>query len=156
MKRAVFPGSFDPITKGHESIVYRALPLFDEIVIAVGHNSAKNASTFTFEQRVNMLKHVFGHEPKIKIDGFSGLTIDYCTNHDIHFIIRGLRTSSDFNYERSIAQMNRALNPKIDTVLIICEPEYSAISSTIIREIIKHGGDPRAFLPTRLPYADFM
>lgn len=155
MKKAVFPGSFDPITKGHESIVYRALPLFDEVVIAVGQNATKN-STFSFEQRMAMLKQVFGHEKKIKIDGFSGLTVNYCKANDIRFIIRGLRTSSDFNYERSIAQMNRALNPEVDTVLIICEPEYSAISSTIIRDIIKHKGDPTPFLPKSLNYEAFI
>lgn len=155
MKRAVFPGSFDPITKGHESIVQRALPLFDEIVIAVGHNSTKQ-TTFSLESRIKMLQAVFKNEPKISIDQFSGLTVDYCKQKDIAFIIRGLRTSSDFNYERSIAQMNRALNPSVDTVLIICEPAYSAISSTIVRDIIKHGGDAQSFLPDGLQYEKYL
>ncbi len=155
MKKAVFPGSFDPFTKGHEAIVYRALPLFDEIIIAVGNNSAKNSS-FTLENRMKMIQEIFSHENKVKIDSFSGLTINYCKQNNIHFIIRGLRTSSDFNYERSIAQMNRALNPEVDTVLIICEPEHSAISSTIIRDIIKHGGDPTPFLPEKLNYAKYI
>lgn len=155
MKRAVFPGSFDPITKGHESIVRRAIPLFDEIIVAVGYNSTKK-SAFSLDKRMNMLKKTFVDVPSIRVDSYTGLTIDFCTKVDASFIIRGLRTSSDFNYERSIAQMNRALNDTIETVLIICEPEFSAISSTIIRDIFTHGGDPKLFMPDALKDEDLL
>ncbi len=149
LKKAIFPGSFDPITKGHEAIVLRALPLFDEIIIAIGHNTTKQTS-FTLEKRLDMLKKVFGHEPKIKIEYFEGLTVDYCKKNHISFILRGLRNSSDFNYEQSIAQMNRTLNPNVETMLLFCDPEFSAISSTIVREIIKSGGNPSPFIPKAL------
>ena len=145
-KIAVFPGSFDPITKGHEDIVTRALPLFDEIVIAIGENSTKNYF-FPLEKRKSFVQNAFGNNPKIKIDTYSGLTIDYCTKINAGFILRGLRNPSDFEFEKSIAQMNRAMAPEIETVLILTSPEFSAISSTIVRDIIRNKGNAKQFVP---------
>lgn len=147
MKRiALFPGSFDPFTIGHESIVRRSLDLFDEIVIGVGVNSTKSG-LFTPEQRVNWIKEVFKGEPKVSVESYSGLTIEYCKHINARYILRGLRNSTDFGFERGIGQVNKAMNPLIETVFILALPEHSAISSTIIRDIIRNGGDARQFVP---------
>jgi pantetheine-phosphate adenylyltransferase len=147
MKRiALFPGSFDPFTIGHESIVRRSLDLFDEIVIGVGVNSTKSG-LFTPEQRVNWIKEVFKGEPKVSVESYSGLTIEYCKQINARYILRGLRNSTDFGFERGIGQVNKAMNPLIETVFILALPEHSAISSTIIRDIIRNGGDARQFVP---------
>ncbi len=147
MKRtAVFPGSFDPVTIGHESIVRRALPLFDELIIAVGINSSKT-SYFSLEQRVHWLKQVFGGEPSIKITSFKGLTVDYCKTCNAQYILRGIRTAADFEFEKAIAQMNKAQAPEIETVFILPIAELSAINSTIIRDIVRNGGDAGPFVP---------
>jgi pantetheine-phosphate adenylyltransferase len=145
-KIAVFPGSFDPITKGHESIIRRALPLFDELVVAIGVNSTKT-TYFTLEKRVAWIKKVFKDEPKIKVADYSSLTIDFCRKIKAKYIVRGLRISADFEFERGIAQMNRAMEPGIETIFIITTPELSAINSTIIRDILKNGGDASQFVP---------
>lgn len=147
MKRtAIFPGSFDPFTIGHESIVRRALGLFDEIIVAVGRNSTK-ATLFPLEQRVEWIRAVFAGEPRVKADWYEGLTIAYCKQMEARFILRGLRTSADFGFERGIAEVNKAMEPGIETVFILALPEHSAISSTIIRDIIRNGGDARQFVP---------
>jgi pantetheine-phosphate adenylyltransferase len=147
MKRiAVFPGSFDPFTLGHESIVRRALDLFDEIIIAVGKNSTK-ANLFTVEQRSNWIKAVFANEPRVKVEWYEGLTITYCKSQNARYILRGLRTSADFGFERGIAQVNKAMDNSIETIFILALPEHSAISSTIIRDIIKNGGNAAPFVP---------
>jgi pantetheine-phosphate adenylyltransferase len=147
MKRiAVFPGSFDPFTIGHEYIVKRALPLFDEIVIAVGSNSTKT-DFISFEKRVELIKQVFTNEPKIRITGYSGLTVDFCKREGANHIIRGLRTSADFEYERAIAQVNKVLNADIETIFLLTAPEHSAITSTLVREVIRNNGDTSKFLP---------
>ena len=147
MKRiAVFPGSFDPFTIGHESIARRALPLFDELHIAVGVNANKTYM-FPLETRVNWISSVFKDEPKIKVHHFSGLTIDFCKSINAGFILRGLRTSADFEFEKAIAQMNTKLSENIETVFILPLPEHSAINSTIIRDIVRNGGDASAFVP---------
>lgn len=143
---AVFAGSFDPFTIGHESIARRALPLFDELIIAVGQNSSKK-TMYSLEQRVNWIKKTFASEPKITIDLFEGLTVDYCKKKGATFLLRGLRTTSDFEFEKAIAQMNRALDPKIETVFILPLPEHSAVNSTIIRDIVRNGGDASQFVP---------
>ena len=150
MKRtAVFPGSFDPVTKGHQSIVNRSLDLFDEIVIAVGTNINKRYY-FTEEQRMKFLKQTFEGKRNIRIDSYKGLTIDYCQNHDIRHFLRGLRTSADFEFERSIAQVNKALNNQVETVFILATPGLSAINSTIVRDILRNGGDVRQFIPENI------
>ncbi len=149
MKIAVFPGSFDPITIGHLKIVKRALPIFDKVVVAVGINSQKKY-LFTLEQRLKWLEEVFGGEPKISIDSYEGLTAHYCNKIGAGFLLRGLRNASDFDYEKTISQLNNIVGKNLETVFLISEPAYSHISSSIVREIIKGGGDASPFLPTTL------
>ncbi len=143
---AIFPGSFDPITKGHENILHRALPLFDEIIIAIGKNSSKQ-NYFSLEQRENWIKQVFSNEPKVRIESYTGLTIEFCKKVNAKFILRGLRTSADFEFEKSIAQNNNIMAPEIETIFILPIPELSAINSTIVRDIIRNGGDASPFVP---------
>ncbi|MFN7116521.1 MAG: pantetheine-phosphate adenylyltransferase [Saprospiraceae bacterium] len=145
-KIAVFPGSFDPITIGHMDIVQRALPLFDQIYVAIGVNSQKQY-LFGLEQRLEWLKAVFQSEPKIVVDQFENLTAHYCMRIGAKYLIRGLRNASDFDYEKTISQLNNIVGHGIDTVFFISQPGYSHISSTIVREIIKGGGDASPFLP---------
>ena len=146
IKKAVFPGSFAPFTKGHESIVLRALPLFDEIVIALGTNTEKN-EYFSLEERYKWIEQVFANEPKISVQKYEGLTVDFCEKIKANYILRGLRNSSDFKYEKGIAQMNRSLKKNIDTIFIITEPEVSHISSTLVRDVVKNGGNVSQFVP---------
>ncbi len=148
-KTALFPGSFDPITKGHESVIMRAMPLFDTIYVAVGKNSTKN-SLFSIETRKLWLEKVFEGYEKIRIIDFEGLTIDLCKQLNASFILRGLRTSADFEFERSIGQMNKSMLPSTDTVFMLTLPEHTAITSSIIREILKSGGDIDQFVPDKL------
>jgi pantetheine-phosphate adenylyltransferase len=145
-KVAVFPGSFDPFTTGHLDIVNRALPLFDEIVIAIGENSVKT-SLFPLDQRIQQVTKLFVKEPKIRIDHFDGLTAHFCMKIGARFIIRGLRNASDFDYEKTISQLNFILGKELETVFLIALPEYNYISSTIVREIIRGGGDASQFIP---------
>lgn len=145
-KIAVFPGSFDPFTIGHQDIVKRALPLFEKMIIAIGENSSKNG-LFSIEKRVEWIKNTFKDEPKVFVETYNGLTVNYCIDKGAQFLLRGLRTSADFEYERAIAQMNKKMYPEIESVFLLTSPEYTSISSTIVREIIKHGGDASQFLP---------
>lgn len=149
MKKAVFPGSFDPITIGHLEIVKRALPLFDTLIVAVGVNSKKQ-SLFSLEQRLEWLKVVFGGEPKIEISYFEGLTAHYCNKVGARYLLRGLRNASDFDYEKTISQLNQIVGNSLETVFLISQPEYSHISSTIVREIIAGGGDVTPFIPKNI------
>ncbi len=150
MKRiAVFPGSFDPITAGHVEIVRRALPLFDEVVVAIGHNTQKSY-LFSLEQRLEWLRRVFAHEPKVRVDCFENLTAHYCIRIGARFLIRGLRNASDFDYEKTISQLNHIVGQGVDTIFLISRPGYSHISSTIVREIIRGGGDASPFLPAEV------
>ncbi len=148
---AVFPGSFDPITKGHESVVLRSLELFDTIIVAVGKNFEKKYM-FPLEQRIQWIKEVFENYPKIQIDSYEGLTIDYCRKMNAGFILRGLRTAADFEFESSISQMNKKLLPEVETVFLVALPELSALSSTIIRDIYRNHGDIRPFVPEKLQW----
>jgi len=145
-KIAVFPGSFDPITKGHVNIVTRALPLFDKVVMAIGNNSSKKYS-FTFEERINWIKEVFKNEPKVTVTEFQGLTVNFARSINAKYLIRGIRTAADFDYEKTIAQLNKSMAPELETICIISDPNLSHISSTIVREIVINGGDPSIFLP---------
>lgn len=145
-KIAIFPGSFDPITKGHEDILLRMRPLFDKIIVAIGNNSTKKYM-FGLEQRMRWIEQTFAEFDDIETDSFQGLTVNYCKEKDANFILRGLRNSNDFEYEKSIAQMNNTLVPDIETILVYTKPEYASISSTIIRDIIKNGSDASRFLP---------
>ncbi|MEM1359297.1 MAG: pantetheine-phosphate adenylyltransferase [Bacteroidota bacterium] len=146
MKTAVFPGSFDPITVGHAELVRRAVPLFDKIVIAVGINSQKKY-LFSLEQRLAWLEEVFADEDKIEVGSFEGLTAHYCQEIGARYLLRGLRNASDFDYEKTISQLNGIVGEGLETIFLISQPAYSHISSTIVREIIKGGGDARPFLP---------
>ena len=146
---AVFPGSFDPITKGHVDIVMRAIPLFDEVIIAVGSNSVKS-SLFSIEKRMNWLEKVFKDEDKIKVGQYEGLTVHYCREVNANYLVRGLRNASDFDYEKTISQLNNIVGDNIDTVFLISKPEYSHISSTIVREIIKGKGNIKSFIPEEI------
>lgn len=148
-KTAVFPGSFDPFTIGHYDIVKRGLPLFDKLIIAIGVNSQKQYF-FSSEKRIEMLSVLFKDEKKIAIKEYEGLTIDFCRSEGANYILRGLRTSADFEFERGIAQMNSSMAPEIETVFIISQPQFSHVNSTIVREILKYGGDVNAFLPQGL------
>ena len=148
-KVAIFPGSFDPITTGHESIIQRALPLFDRIIVAIGVNSAKSGF-FPPEKRKEWIEKVFKGEKKIEVKTYQGLTVDLCKKENANYILRGLRTSADFEFERVIAQMNRAMDEKIETVFILSTPELSAINSTVIRDIIRNGGDAAQFVPAAI------
>lgn len=143
---AIFPGSFDPITKGHENILHRALPLFDEIIVAIGKNSSKQ-NYFSLEQREAWIKQVFANEPKVKVETYTGLTIEFCKKMNAQFILRGLRTSADFEFEKAIAQNNKVMAPGIETIFILPVPELSAINSTIVRDIIRNNGDASQFVP---------
>jgi pantetheine-phosphate adenylyltransferase len=145
-KIAVFPGSFDPITTGHENIILRALNLFDEIVVGIGFNSSKNYF-YSQEKRENFIRKVFEDESRIKVEHYSGLTIDFCKHVNAKFILRGLRTSADFEFERAIAQMNHAMNHNIETIFLISEPSFTHISSTIVRDILLNQGDITQFVP---------
>ncbi len=145
-KIAVFPGSFDPITTGHVEIVRRALPLFDEVVVAIGVNSQKKY-LFNLEQRLQWLRDVFAGEPKVRVDFFEGLTAHYCMRIGARFLVRGLRNASDFDYEKTISQLNDIVGHGVDTIFLISRPNFSHISSTIVREIIRGGGDAGPFLP---------
>lgn len=145
-KIAVFPGSFDPITRGHESIIHRALPVFDEIIIALGENLEKK-SYFPLESRLKWLQLVFRNEPKVRIVTYSGLTVDLCAKMDAGYILRGLRTSADFEFERTIGLMNKAISPAIETVFFLSAPEFAALSSSVVRDILRNGGDVTKFVP---------
>lgn len=149
MKICVFPGSFDPITAGHVDIVHRALPLFDKVIIAIGLNSQKN-SLFSLEQRQQWIHDVFANDPKVEIDTFEKLTADFCKKVHAKWILRGLRNASDFDYEKTISQLNFIVGDGVETMFLISQPQFSHISSTIVREIIKGEGDASPFLPTQI------
>ncbi len=145
MKRAVFPGSFDPVTLGHVDVITRGAALFDEVVIAVGTNALKNYS-FSIEQRLDFLVKTFDALTNVRVEQYHGLTIDYCKNIHAQFILRGLRNPADFQFEEAIAQANKKMSG-IDTYFLLTRPEYSFISSSIVRDIMKNGGDYSAFVP---------
>lgn len=154
-KVAVFPGSFDPLTVGHEAIVNRALPLFDKIIIAVGFNANKK-SFFPIEQRLAIINKVFRNESRVEVISYEGLTVDLCKKINVKYILRGLRTSADFEFERAVGQVNKAMLPEVETVFLLTAPEHTSISSTIIRDILLHNGDPSQFLPKSINIKDYL
>lgn len=145
MKRYVFPGSFDPITLGHQDIILRALPMCDELIIAVGENINKKY-LFPLKERLDFINKTHGHEPKIKVESFQGLTINFCKVVNATAIIRGLRNPADFEFEKSVAQVNRRLSG-IETLFLLTAADYSYISSSIVREIINNNGDYSSLVP---------
>jgi len=150
MKRiAVFPGSFDPITRGHQNVVERAYPLFDEIIVAIGHNTTKQAM-FPMDQRVEWVRQSFAHLPGIAVEVYTGLTADFCHAREAKYLLRGLRNGGDFEYERTIAHMNKALRNELETILIFTDPAYASVHSTVIREILRNNGDVSDFVPPQV------
>lgn len=146
MQIALFPGSFDPITIGHEKIIRRALPLFDKIIIGIGINTNKKY-LFPLAQRISWIERVFADEPKVEVKSYEGLTANFCIKENAQFIVRGLRNSADYSYESNISQMNQYLHPELETIFIQTTPNLSAINSTIVRDIIIHKGDASQFVP---------
>lgn len=142
----LFPGTFDPITLGHVDIINRALPLFDKIIVGVGLNAAK-VPMFSAEQRVQWINEIYANEDKVEGGVYEGLTINYCKTINAQFILRGIRYVSDFEYEKTIADANRTLDSSIETIFLTGEPKYTSVASTIVRDIIRNGGDARLFLP---------
>jgi len=145
-KIAVFPGSFDPFTIGHESIVRRAISLFDEIIIAVGSNALKK-SYYPLSVRKEMISIVFKDTPSVRVDHYEGLTVDFCRKNGARYLLRGLRTSADFEFERAIGQVNKSMAPDIESVFMLTAPDHSYINSTIVRDILRSGGDASRFVP---------
>ncbi|MDE3254778.1 MAG: pantetheine-phosphate adenylyltransferase [Bacteroidota bacterium] len=142
----LFPGTFDPITKGHTDIIDRALGLFDALIIGIGVNSSKQPM-FSLEQRIAWIESIYKNEPKIKVIAYEGLTIDCCKKYNAQFILRGIRYINDFEYEKAIADMNRMLAPEVETVFLTCTPLYSTISSTLVRDVIRNNGNVHQFIP---------
>ncbi len=147
MKTALFPGSFDPFTKGHFDIVQRSLDLFDRVIIAIGHNSKKNTRYFELDWMVTKIKEAFAEEPRVAVEVYDELTASLAKKYDAGFMVRGLRNTTDFEYENSISQINRYLNEDLETIFLITSPELAPISSSIIREVHRYGGDVSPFLP---------
>lgn len=143
--KCLFPGSFDPFTLGHKSIVDRILPLADEVVIAIGVNAGKK-SMFSLEERMAQIQKVYASEPRVKVTSYEGLTTDFAESIGATVMVRGVRTAQDFEFERTLADVNRQLTG-IETILLITEPQYSAISSSVVRELLSYGKDVKDFLP---------
>ncbi|MGW8316920.1 MAG: pantetheine-phosphate adenylyltransferase [Bacteroidales bacterium] len=154
-KIAVFPGSFDPFTIGHESIVLRALDLFDQVIVAVGVHSTKSP-LLKIESRVKMISQVFRDYGKVSADSFQGLTVDYCRKVNATHMLRGIRTAADFEYERAIAQINKRMLPAVESIFLLTSPEHTPVNSTIIRDIIRNGGDASQFLPAGINIQDYL
>ena len=147
MKRnAVYPGTFDPITNGHTDLVRRAASIFNRVVVAIAANPNK-APMFSLEQRVDLARRVLSDLPNVEVMGYSGLTVEFCKKVRANFIIRGIRTSADFEFERSIGQVNKTLGPGIETIFLLSDPEYASLNSSIVREIISYNGDISSFVP---------
>jgi pantetheine-phosphate adenylyltransferase len=146
MRICLFPGTFDPLTLGHVDIINRALPLFDKIIVGIGSNVAK-APMFTVEQRVSWIKDIYKNEPRVEGAFYEGLTVNYCKTIGARFILRGIRYVSDFEYEKTIADANRTLDSSIETIFLTGEPKYTSVASTIVRDIIRNGGNASLFLP---------
>lgn len=142
----LFPGTFDPITKGHVDVIQRAVSLFDRLVIGIGTNSSKQPM-FSVEQRCTWIREIFKDDQRIEATGYTGLTVDYCKEIGAQYILRGIRYVSDFEYEKAIADMNRMLAPEIETMFLTCSPEYSTISSTLVRDVIRNKGNVSLFVP---------
>ncbi len=148
-KIAVFPGSFDPITIGHVDIITRGLPLFDKVIIGIGINSQKQY-LFTLDQRIEWIRKIFQYEPNIEVESYTGLTVNFCEKYEAQYILRGIRSSGDFEFERAVSQTNRVLSRNIETIFILANPSLAAVSSSIVRDVIVNGGDPSPFIPEEI------
>ena len=148
-KIAVFPGSFDPFTLGHHSVVTRALPLFDKVVIGIGRNTLKNGF-FSIDERIELVEGIYRDEPKIEVTAYDGLTVDFCRSIGADFMLRGIRTVADFEYECAISQMNHMMHPDVETVFLLTTPELTPVNSTIVRDILNYGGDVSRFVPENM------
>ena len=146
MRIALFPGTFDPVTFGHLDIIERALPLFDKLYIGIGLNSNK-APMFSDSQRKRWLQEIFKDEPKIKVVAYEGLTVECCKKVKANYIVRGIRYVNDFEYEKAIADMNRSLTQNVETIFLTCLPEFTSVASTLVRDVLRNGGDVSQFLP---------
>ena len=150
MKRtAVFPGSFDPVTLGHVDIINRGLSVFDEIVIGIGNNAEKKYM-FSLDDRVEWIRKIFEKENRIRVKSYKGLTVEFCKRENASFILRGLRNAADFEFEKAIAHMNAGISQNIETVFVLSDLKFGALSSSIIRDIIRNGGNPSQFLPSEI------
>ncbi len=145
-RSALFPGTFDPITIGHLDIIQRALPLFDRLIIGIGRNANKSAM-FSEEQRLRWIKEIYNNQPNVEAVVYEGLTVDCCKRVNANFILRGIRYVNDFEYEKAIADMNRSMDNHIETVFLTCLPQYTSVASTLVRDVIRNGGDASQFLP---------
>jgi pantetheine-phosphate adenylyltransferase len=146
MRICLFPGTFDPVTLGHTDIINRALPLFDKIYVGIGINSSKNPM-FSAEQRMEWFKEIYKDEPRVESVVYDGLTVHYCEKIGARFILRGIRYVSDFEYEKTIADANRTMDKNIETIFLTGEPKYTSVASTIVRDILRNGGNASPFLP---------
>jgi pantetheine-phosphate adenylyltransferase len=154
-KIAVFPGSFDPFTIGHESVLQRALPLFDKVIVMLGVNNSKK-TLFSVEKRKQMIEDLFHNEPRVEVKIHDGLTIDFCRKINATHILRGLRTSADFEYERAIAQVNKKMYNNIETIFLLTLPEHTPVNSSIVRDILNHNGDISIFIPNNLDIKKYL
>ncbi|MBW7844804.1 MAG: pantetheine-phosphate adenylyltransferase [Bacteroidia bacterium] len=147
MKRvALFPGTFDPITIGHVNLIERAMYLFDEIIVGIGHNSTKT-TLFSLDKRVEWVNAIYKNESKVKVAPYEGLTVEFCNKVGAQYILRGLRNMSDFDYEKNIAQMNKLVNADVETIFLMCDPAYTPISSSVVRDLIRNGGNAAPYIP---------
>lgn len=146
MRTCLFPGTFDPITLGHTDIINRAMPLFDKVIIGIGRNASK-VPMFKEEQRLEWIKELYADEPKVEAVFYEGLTVNCCKEVGANFILRGIRYVNDFEYEKAIADMNRSLDGNIETIFLTCLPQYTSVASTLVRDVLRNGGDVSAFLP---------
>lgn len=142
----LFPGTFDPVTLGHTDIIDRALPLFDKFVIGIGRNSSKQPM-FSEEQRLGWLREIYKDNSKVEVVAYDGLTVDCCRSVGATFILRGIRYVNDFEYEKAIADMNRSLDPRVETIYLTCLPQYTSVASTLVRDVLRNGGNVSPFLP---------
>jgi len=148
-KIAVFPGSFDPVTIGHIDIINRGLPLFNKLIIGIGVNSQKKY-LFALEKRIEWLKKIYEFEPRVTVESYTGLTVHFCEKRNAQFILRGIRSAGDFEFEKAVSQTNRVLSRNIETIFILANPSLSVVSSSIVRDVIINGGDPKPFVPEEI------
>ncbi|ACU63636.1 Phosphopantetheine adenylyltransferase [Chitinophaga sp. YR627] len=150
MKRiCLFPGTFDPITLGHTDVIDRSLDLFDEIVVGVGVNAAKTPM-FPLEQRIQWIREIYSDRPKVRVISYEGLTVNTCKEIGAQFILRGIRSIGDFEYEKAIADVNRMMDENIETIFLSCSPRYSTLASSLVRDVLRYGGDASQLLPANI------